>query len=45
MIPVLEDPDCFDVIVAGSPGSNRSSFSWGMGAPLTKPIREADLRL
>ena len=33
------------VIVAGSPGSNRISFAWGMGAPLTKPILEADLRL
>lgn len=45
MIPVLEDPGCFEVIVAGSFGSNRSSFSWGMGAPLTKQILEADLDL
>jgi hypothetical protein len=45
LIPVLEDPECFDVIVAGSFGSNRSSFSWGMGGPLTKPILEADLDL
>lgn len=45
LVPVLEDPDCYDVIVAGSPGGNRSSFSWGMGGPVTKPIREEDLRL
>jgi hypothetical protein len=45
MVPVLEDPDCFKVIVAGSPGSNRSSFAWGQGGALTKPILEADLQL
>ena len=43
LLPVLESPDCFEVIVAGSPGSNRSSWAWGMGAPLTKPVLEADL--
>ena len=45
LIPVLEDPGCFDVIVAGSPGSNRSSFAWGMGGPLTKAIRDEDVAL
>jgi hypothetical protein len=45
LVPVLKDPDCFEVIVAGSPGSNRSSFSWGQGAPVTKKILQADLEL
>jgi hypothetical protein len=42
---VLKDPSCFEVIVAGSGGSNRSSFSWGQGAPVTKKILQADLEL
>ena len=45
LVPVLEDSRCWEVIVAGSNGSNRSSFAWGMGGPLTKPILEADLKL
>ena len=45
LIPVLEDPGCFDIIVAGSPGSNRSSFAWGMGGPMTKPIPDEDVAL
>jgi hypothetical protein len=43
LVPVLEEAHCFNVIVAGSPGSNRSSFAWGMGAPVTLPILQADL--
>ncbi|MDE3100616.1 MAG: hypothetical protein KGJ98_00110 [Chloroflexota bacterium] len=45
LVPVLESAECFDVIVAGSPGSNRSSFSWGQGGPVTKHVREEDLKL
>ncbi len=45
LVPVLETADCYEVIVAGSPGSNRSSFSWGMGGPVTKTVREEDLKL
>ena len=45
LVPVLEEAHCFNVIVAGSPGSNRSSFAWGMGGPITTPILEDDLRL
>jgi hypothetical protein len=45
LIPVLEEPHCFNVIVAGSPGGNRSSFAWGMGGPVTTPVLEEDLQL
>jgi hypothetical protein len=45
LVPVLKDPSCFEVIVAGSPGSNRSSYSWGQGSPVTKKILQADLEL
>jgi hypothetical protein len=45
LVPVLEDPGCFDIVVAGSPGSNRSAFAWGMGGPVTKAITPADLEL
>jgi hypothetical protein len=45
LVPVLKDPACFEVIVAGSPGSNRSSFSWGQGARVTKKILQAELEL
>jgi hypothetical protein len=45
LVPVLEDPGCFNVVVAGSPGSNRSGFAWGMGGPVTKKITPEDLEL
>lgn len=45
LVPVLEDAGCYDVIVAGSAGSSRSSFSRGMGGPVTKAVRETDLKL
>ena len=44
-MPVLESADCFEVMLTGSPGSNRSSWAWGQGGPLTKPVLEADLAL
>lgn len=43
LVPVLESPDCFDIVVAGSPGSNRSAFGWGMGGPVTKPVAVDDI--
>jgi hypothetical protein len=45
LVPVLEDAGCYHIIVAGSAGSNRSAFSWGMGGAVTKPILQADLDL
>lgn len=45
LVPVLEDPGCFDIVVAGSPGSNRSGMAWGMGGPVTKQVTQADLEL
>jgi hypothetical protein len=45
LVPVMEDPGCYNVVVAGSPGSNRSGFAWGMGGPVTKKIPPEDLKL
>lgn len=45
LVPILEDPGCFDIVVAGSPGSNRSAYAWGMGGPVTKQVTQADLEL
>lgn len=44
-VPLLEEPGCFDVIVAGASGSSRTSYAWGMGGPVTKPIPDSDLSL
>jgi hypothetical protein len=44
-VPVLEDPECYNVFVAGSPGSNRSAFAWGMGGSVTRLVRQEDLQL
>ncbi|MBU6424547.1 MAG: hypothetical protein KGQ88_10970, partial [Chloroflexi bacterium] len=45
LVPILEDPGCYDIVVAGSTGSNRSAYAWGMGGPVTKKIRQEDLDL
>lgn len=45
LVPILEDAGCYDVVVAGSTGSNRSAYAWGMGGPVTKKIRQEDLDL
>jgi hypothetical protein len=45
LVPILEDPGCYDIVVAGSVGSNRSSYAWGMGGPVTKVVTQADLEL
>lgn len=45
LVPILEDPGCYDVVVAGSPGSNRSAYAWGMGGPVTKRIPRSDVEL
>lgn len=45
LVPILEDPGCYDIVVAGSSGSNRSAYGWGMGGPVTKRIPQADVEL
>jgi hypothetical protein len=39
LVPVLEDPDCYMVAVAGGP-VGRSAFFWGAGGPITRAIDE-----
>ena len=36
-LPVLEDPDCYDVVVLGG-SAGRSTFIWGSGHPITKLV-------
>lgn len=38
LVPVLEDVNCFKVVVAGTHGSNRTSYAWGMGGAVTKRV-------
>jgi hypothetical protein len=44
-VAMLEDPSCFEIMVAGASGGNRNLFLWGSGAPITKLISQDDLRL
>ena len=37
MLPVLETPDCYDIVVVGA-DVGRGLFLWGAGEPVTKPI-------
>lgn len=37
MVPVLEDPDCFDIIVVGG-AVGRGAYLWGSGEPISRPI-------
>lgn len=39
LLPVLEDEDCYDIIVVGAT-AGRSQFWWGCGATVTKLIEE-----
>ena len=39
LLPVLEDPECFDVAVVGAT-AGRGAFLWGSGGPVTKPITD-----
>jgi hypothetical protein len=37
MVPALETPDCYDIVVVGA-DAGRGLFFWGAGEPVTKPI-------
>jgi hypothetical protein len=37
MLPVVEDPDCYDIVVVGG-AAGRGAFFWGAGQPQTKVI-------
>jgi len=37
MLPVLETPDCYEIVVVGA-DVGRSMFFWGANEPVTKPI-------
>jgi hypothetical protein len=37
MLPVVEDPECYDIVVVGG-GAGRGAFFWGGGQPQTKVI-------
>lgn len=37
MVPVVEDPECYDIVVVGG-GAGRGAFFWGGGQPQTKAI-------
>jgi hypothetical protein len=37
VLPVLEDADCYDIVVVGGP-AGRGQFILGAGGPVTKPI-------
>jgi hypothetical protein len=38
LMPVLETPDCFEIIVAGAMGGARSTYSYGAAEPVSKVI-------
>jgi hypothetical protein len=40
LLPVLETPDCFDVIVAGAMGGARSTYCYGAGEPVSRSIEQ-----
>ena len=37
LLPVLETPDCFEIVVAGASGG-RSAYSYGAAEPGSRPI-------
>ncbi len=37
MLPALETPDCYDIVVVGA-DVGRGLFFWGAGEPVTKPV-------
>jgi hypothetical protein len=37
MVPVVEDPSCYEVVVVGG-AAGRGAFFWGAGAPVTRII-------
>lgn len=40
LMPILETPDCFDIMVAGAMGGARSTYSYGTCTPVSKPIED-----
>lgn len=40
LMPVLETPDCFEMVVAGGVGGARSTYSYGAAEPVSRPIDE-----
>ena len=40
LIPVLETPDCFEIVVAGGMGGARSTYSYGAAEPVSRPIEQ-----
>ncbi|MBI2872433.1 MAG: hypothetical protein HYY00_04495 [Chloroflexi bacterium] len=40
-LPIVETPDCFDIVVAGTTGgAGRGAYFYGAGEPVTKPVEE-----
>jgi hypothetical protein len=39
LVPVLEDAECYDIVVVGG-AAGRGAFFWGAGEPVTKAIEE-----
>jgi len=39
LLPIVETPDCFDVVVVGG-AAGRGAYLYGAGAPVTKPIQK-----
>jgi hypothetical protein len=39
MLPVVEDPDCYEIVVVGG-AAGRGAFFWGAGEPQTKEITD-----
>ena len=40
LIPILETPDCFEIMVAGAMGGARSTYSYGACEPVTRPVEQ-----
>ena len=40
LIPVLETPDCFEIVVAGGNSGARSTYSYGAAEPVSRVIEE-----
>jgi hypothetical protein len=40
LMPVVETPDCFEIVVAGAMGGARSTYSYGAAEPVSRPIEQ-----
>ena len=43
LIPVVETPDCFEIMVAGGMGG-RSTYSYGAGEPVSRVIEQSAIK-